>query len=316
MAKKKSAQYPYLWADGTYHSIPYEQHVQNRGTPIAPPPGSYDPNLDIQGEQSTLGHEQLLENLGITKSRALEDYGIGMAGLDTQGTRNQEDYGTAKNLTERGYARQGADLSTALAQGTEDYGTNIADLQRQFQRLGVAQAEGQRAAGAMAGSGANVQAARKRAENQAIERSPIDTAYNRFKESNALAQGRLGEDITTARGGLITGLRHTNEDVGTQKRQAGDTQTQFNRQLARLRQEQAGTPVIYRPGSSTPGAGSTQPPGTTAPPTASINQPSTVGNALVAGPNAPLQPGAARSITTKKKKGRTTRTYGTAVTTA
>src|SRR6185369_2993734 len=179
-----------------------------------------------------------------------------------QGTRNQEDYGTAKNLTERGYARQGADLSTALAQGTEDYGTNIADLQRQFQRLGVAQAEGQRAAGAMAGSGANVQAARKRAENQAIERSPIDTAYNRFKESNALAQGRLGEDkasdldalalqlkrggedITTARGGLITGLRHTNEDVGTQKRQAGDTQTQFNRQLARLRQEQAGTPVI------------------------------------------------------------------------
>lgn len=334
MAAKKSSKYPYLWADGTYHSIPYEKHVQNRGTPIAPPPGSYDPNLDVQEGQANLGYEQLGENLGITKDRALDAYGFGLAGLNLQGTRNQEDYGTAKNLTERGYARQGADLSTALAQGTEDYGTNIADLQRQFQRLGVAQAEGQRAAGAMAGSGANVQAARKRAENQAIERSPIDTAYNRFKESNALAQGRLGEDkqsdldalalqlkrggedIDIGKGGLTTNLRYANEDYGTQMRQAFDTNTQFAQDIAKLRQAQAGTPVIFRPGSSTPGAGSTQPTGTTAPPTASINQPSTVGNALVAGPNAPRQPGAVRSITTKKKKGRTTRTYGTAVTTA
>jgi hypothetical protein len=328
MAKKKSDKYPYQWSDGTFHSITEEKHVQNRGKPLSPPPGSYDPNLDIQEGQANRGLGNLLENLDVTGDRALEDYGIGNAAFDVQGKRNQEDYDTAKGLTERGYARQGADLSTALKQGGEDYGTNVAGLQRQYKQLGDQQGGQQRQAGAFAGSGAAIQAARKRVENEAYDRAPIDTAYSRFKEGNALAQTRLGEDqtsdmstldrqlhrgeddITVGRGGLVTGLRRTNEDIGTQGRQAKDENTEFGQDIAKVRQFQAGTPLVFapRPGATSPGA--------TPPPVATTNQPSTVGNSLVAGPNAPRQPGAARSITTTKKKGKKTRTYGTSVTTA
>jgi hypothetical protein len=213
VAKKKSDKYPYQWSDGTFHSITEEKHVQNRGKPLSPPPGSYDPNLDIQEGQANRGLGNLLENLDVTGDRALEDYGIGNAAFDVQGKRNQEDYDTAKGLTERGYARQGADLSTALKQGGEDYGTNVAGLQRQYKQLGDQQGGQQRQAGAFAGSGAAIQAARKRVENEAYDRAPIDTAYSRFKEGNALAQTRLGEDQTSDMSTLDRQLHRGEDDI-------------------------------------------------------------------------------------------------------
>lgn len=325
MAKKKSDKYPYQWSDGTYHSITEEQHVQNRGTPIAPPPGSYDPSLDIQESQADRGLKDLGEDTDLGRERALEDYKFTDTAFDVQGTRNQEDYDTSKSLTERGYARSGADLQTAATQGEQDYGTNLSNLVRQYTQLGTAQGEAQRKAGAQAGSGASIQAARKRAENQALDKAPIDTAYNRFKEANTLAQGRLGEDktsdlerlalqlkrggedITVGKAGNLTGYRRTVKDLGTPLTRAQRENEFYKGDIAKLRQYQADTPVIFRPGSSTPGAG--------VPPTASTNRPATA-STLTAGPNAPRQSGAARTVTTTKKKGKKTRTYGTAVTTA
>lgn len=312
MAKKKSAQYPHQWSDGTWHSVSEEQHIQNRGQPIAPSPGLYDPSLDMQARQANQGFANLTETSKVADERALEDYGFGRQAYDVQGARNEQDYGTAKGLTERNYGRNLTDLQTAATQGETDYGTNLSNLIRQYTRLGTAQGEAQRKAGAFAGSGAGIQAARKRAENQAIEKTPIDTAYNRFKESNALAQGRLGEDkkseldalalslkrggedITVGRGGLATTYGRTTKDTARGLRQAGDENVGFGLDIAKIRQYQADTPVIFRAGSSTPGAGVPQ---------TSI---------LTAGPNAPSQPGTRR---TRTRRGRTV-TYGTGVTTA
>jgi hypothetical protein len=325
VAKKKSDKYPYQWADGTYHSITEEQHVQNRGTPIAPPPGSYDPSIDMQGRQADQGLRNLEDNSSVADERALEDYTFGNTAYDVQGTRGKEDYATAKDLAERNYGRAGTDLQTAATQGEQDYGTNLSNLVRQYTQLGTAQGEAQRKAGAMAGSGASIQAARKRAENQTLDKAPIDTAYNRFKESNTLAQGRLGEDkksdldslalqlkrqgedIEVGKGGLLTTYGRSTKDTARGLQQARDENTGFQQDIAKIRQFQSDTPVIFRPGSSTPGAGAS--------PVASTNPPAAA-NALTAGPNAPRQPGATRTVTTTKKKGKKTRTYGTAVTTA
>jgi hypothetical protein len=176
---------------------------------VTVPMGGYDPNLDAQLRAGQRGLGDLI-GLGIDpktgyyggqtgkqQGRNLSDLTLG----ETQGT---EDYQTNVDQANRSYQRSLADLLTQRQQNQQDYTTNIDTLKRNYSNLGTNQAGQERKAGAFAGSGAALQATRKRAVNQAIERSPIDTAYQRATDASNLTQGRLGEDLSTTLGNLGT----------------------------------------------------------------------------------------------------------------
>lgn len=220
MAAQKSAKYPHKWPDGTWHSIPWEQtkRAKETGTPN-PPQGSYDPALDSALGQSNRGLRDLIADIGeggTQRARALTDYATAMGQIEQQRGRNLEDYNTGTGNIETGYQRSLSDLLQQRERGTQDYGTNVSTLQRNFANLGIAQGEAQRKAGAMAGSGANLQAARKRAANEAIERAPIDTAYQRFMADSNTSQGRLGEDRTRNLADLLRAYNRGDQDLTTQ----------------------------------------------------------------------------------------------------
>jgi hypothetical protein len=329
MAAKKSKQYPYQWSDGTWHSNTQAQHEQNQikagFTPQKPPSGSYDPDLDAQelAAKASLGdlRQDIDPETGRLSARAQDDLSIALKGLGTQRTRAGEDYKTATSETGRGFDRSLADLIKGRTREGEDYGTSLTNLSRQYQQLGDAQTQSARAAGAMTGSGAAIQAARKRAANELIDKAPIDLAHSRYGEDSTLGESRLGEDRKSATDALDLAYKRSGEDIGGQEkaaglafdRQADDWKVQLRRAvqqgddfslaIGNQRQYQYGGPQLYTP----------PPKGTTGADV--VSGPGALGGAtdsLIAGPNAPRQPGAIR---TKKKKGRTV-TYGTSVTTA
>ena len=237
MAAKKSAKYPNLWPDGTYHSIPWEQTKRAQaGAVVAPPQGSYDPNLDAELGKSNRGLGDLLADigggtgndpLGINRVRAQGDYALGLGEIDQARTRGLEDFTTGKANYETGYNRNLSDLLKAREQGTQDYGTNVETLKRNYLNMGVAQGEAQRKAGAMAGSGAEAQSARKRTANEAIDKAPIDTAYQRFMDASNTTQGRLGEDRTSALAAMQRGYDRGDADLVANR---GKLDTAFTRQ--------------------------------------------------------------------------------------
>lgn len=202
----------YDWGDGKkVHTISKAEHDKrtqatiDQRTYLRPPPGTYDPNLDAQERASQRGLGDLISDVGQSRERGATDLGLGLTDIGTQRTQLGEDYTGGQAAIERGTGRSLADLLKAREQGTQDYGSNVATLQRNYENLGVAQGEGQRKAGAFGGSGAAIQAARKRDANQAIDRAPIDTAYQRFIDSSKTAETRLGEDKTTSLDDLRTG---------------------------------------------------------------------------------------------------------------
>lgn len=232
----KKAETPLFdWGDGkAVHKISKEQHAENvraKATPIAPPPGSYDPNLDATERGAKRGLSDLIDDTALGKRRLTADYDIGIGDIRTTHGRNL------------------SDLLTARTRTGEDYGSNIATLQRNFQNLGTAQAGAQRKAGVSLG-GAAEQAAAKRAANEAIQRAPIDTAYKRFTDDSALGEKRLiadtGEGGTAEKRLSIPYLRNW-DDLGTQQTRGEREGTEFGLDTAAARQFQAsqlGIPVI------------------------------------------------------------------------
>lgn len=335
MAAKKSKQNPHQWSDGTFHSIPQAKHEQNlidKGFKPAPPPsGSYDPDLDAQDQAAQASLSDLKQDIdpvtGRLQGRAQDDLSIRLKGLGTARTRTKQDYDTATAETGRGFDRSLSDLIKGRTREGEDYGTNLTNLSRQYQQLGDAQTQSARAAGAAAGSGAQIQAARKRASNELIDKAPIDLAHARYGEDSSLGETRLGEDRKSATSALDLAYARSGEDIGDEEKAAGlaydrqsdDWRVQLGRAtqqgrdfglaIKNQRQFQYGGPQQWIPPERTTGDAvmNGQPGvlgGATTPPAPQ--------SSLIAGPSAPRQPGAVR---TKKKKGRTV-TYGTSVTTA
>jgi hypothetical protein len=223
MPAKKSAKYPYQWKDGSWHSISEAQHVENKranSTPIAPAPGTYDPNLDAQGRAAHRGLGDLIADVDTGKTNALDDYEIG----------------TEANKTAAG--RSLADLLTARSRTGEDYNTTIGNLQRQYSNLGTQQAGAQRKAGVSHG-GAVMQAAEKRAANEAIDRAPIDTAYKRFTDDSTLAEGRLADDKKVADETLGLNYRRATDPLTTQQERAEREGVFFDTDLAAAKQFQS-----------------------------------------------------------------------------
>jgi hypothetical protein len=273
----------YDWGDGNgkIHTKSKAAHDAAVGALSAarttPPPGTYDPNLDAQQRASGRGLSQLVEDIGADtgtqRVRAQQDLITGQTQLGQSYTRGTEDYGEATQAAETNYGRSLADLLTQRTQGAQDYGSNIATLDRNYQRLGSSQNEAARKAGAFAGSGAQAQGERKRIENEAIDRAPIDTAYQRFTSGSQLGEQRLGEDKATTLQGLLQSFTRGNEDLSaasqglnrdysrqgedwtTQLQRAGVENTQFGIDTAAAKAAQA-TQLGWKPGGLT----STKPP--------------------------------------------------------
>lgn len=154
-----------------------------------PPAGSYDPSLDSQLAAARRGLADLQGQIGTQQARDVTDYGSQVARLGQQQEQGRQD------LTQQ-YQRGQYDLANARGWATDDFNRNVALLARQYEQKGRNQLQATNQAGVIRG-GALLQSAAKRAENQAIDRQPIDTNYQRFLFNNTLQGQRMTEDYGT-----------------------------------------------------------------------------------------------------------------------
>lgn len=179
-----------------------------------PPPDRYDPMLDSQQAAGERGLIDYTQDAGTGNRRDVEDYGFGRSDLQRAQTRGHEDIGDQRFDVGRGYDRTSADLNTRQRYGGEDYQRNIGLLQRSYRQLGAQQGAQARVMGT-AGGGALLAAARRRAENQSIDRQPLDTGFRRLNEGIATDRTRLGEDRDTSLGRLGRADTRLDEDTDT-----------------------------------------------------------------------------------------------------
>jgi hypothetical protein len=139
--------------------------------------------------------------IGTQQARDVTDYAAQQEQIGRQAGYNREDLS-------RQLSRGQADLGLARGRGTEDYNRNVAMLTRQYGQLGRNQLQATNQAGVISG-GALLQSAAKRSANQAIEREPMDTNYQRFLADNTQAGQRMQEDYNTqsARGADAASLQ-------------------------------------------------------------------------------------------------------------
>lgn len=184
---------------------------QRRYTPFAapsrPPAGTYDPALDAQERAAQRGYQDLLADIERQRGYDYTDTYDPTIGSIAELTRGRDD--SLLNLNrglERGVFdltrsrdRGLQDIGTSRTRGEEDYGRSVEELQRNFRILGGQQTEAARAMGVQRG-GALAQSARKRAENEAFERVPLDRGIARLRQDLTRDETRLGEDFTTQKG--------------------------------------------------------------------------------------------------------------------
>jgi hypothetical protein len=166
--------------------------------PLRPPAGTYDPALDAARRAATRGYGDVKQDTRLAGTRAAEDFQFG-----------QDD-------VNRSYDRTKA-----------DYGSNVAMLQRQYDILAGRQQEQANVSGVI-GGGALLEAATKRAANQAIDRAPLDTGFQRAGEDRGLAIERLG-----------VGFQRGVTDRGTALSRAGREDRAFGLDTAAQRLYQA-----------------------------------------------------------------------------
>lgn len=157
--------------------------------PVNPPPGTYDPSIDAQVRATGRGYEYMQEDFPVNKARAQDDY-------LTATQNDQTDYQNALGDLTQTHDRSLSDLLMGRTRGTEDYNASIAGLDRSYQRLGGRQAQSAAAAG-VSGGGALAQALAKRTANEATDRAPIDTNYNRFLSDSQTQEGRANQEFIT-----------------------------------------------------------------------------------------------------------------------
>ena len=194
-------------------------------TILRPPPGSYDPVLDANERAANRGLKNLLWDTDRQGERLSTDFTLGQSDLARQRAEFGEDITTQRQGVERSYGRSLSDLLTERTQTGEDYTRNLAQLQRNYDQLGNQQAQRMRQVGVQAG-GARAQAARKRAANQAWEKAPVDTSYNRAMQASQTNEARLGEDKQLS---LDEILRNEQRGYGQLDRSGGELNLNYGR---------------------------------------------------------------------------------------
>lgn len=193
--------------------------------PYQPPPvpsGSYDPSLDAQLGQSKRGLGDL------------------RADTETANTRDTVDYSTMQGDVTQQRDRTLADLNSQL----EAVG-------RSYTRLGGRQTEGANAAGLL-GGGALLQAAQKRAANEAIDRKPINTAMTRTTADAAEQLQKLALDYAPASADNPLGGRRF-QDRTTALTRAQREGSQFGIDVNNQKLYQASQVGYVAPGRGQPG---------------------------------------------------------------
>lgn len=197
--------------------------------PPPPPAGSYDPALDAQLGAAHRGYEDLQQDTATADLRAGVDYGL--------------DRGDVVQRRDRGYA----DLGLNESRTREDYGWQTQMLDRSYAQLARRQAEGARASGVLSG-GLALQAAAKRAENEAVDRHPLDVNFNRAITDIGTQRTRLGEDTDSALGRLALGYERGGQDRTSQLARAGREGAEFGQDVAAQRLYQAAQSGYVAPG--------------------------------------------------------------------
>lgn len=210
--------------------------------PTAPPPGTYDPTLDATLGQAGRGLGDFQQDTERNSARSSNDYIRGRADV-------QRDAGWGREDLTRSRDRGLFDVGQARTYEGQDYGRSIQGLDRSYGRLADSQAEQINAAG-LSGGGASLQAARKRAENLAWDRQPIDTGHGRAVAGFDTATGRLNEDYGTQTGrlndteqrqlgALDLGQQRYSEDSGTALSRAAREYDAFSQDTGAARFYQA-----------------------------------------------------------------------------
>lgn len=176
-----------------------------------PPAGYFDPSLDAQRLAAGRGFFDLGQDIETQNTRDRVDYGLGLDAIKRGQTRGTEDLASERAGVDRGYGRNIADLDQSGQRGQQDYDFGVAALTRRYGQLGDTQRQQQAKAGVMRG-GAMLQAAAKRTANQALDRQPMDTSFQRFQQDQGTQRTRLGEDRDVAYGQLDTAGRRLTED--------------------------------------------------------------------------------------------------------
>jgi hypothetical protein len=161
--------------------------------PALPPEGSYDPSIDGSVGAANRGYGDLQDQSATGDTRDTTDYLTGRAAID------------------QGQARGLADILSARSRGGEDYTRQLGALDRSYGQLANRQRQSQQQAGVALG-GASLQAAARRAANQAYDRAPLDTNFQRFTADSATSEQRLGENTTNQLGALNLDLAPPSAD--------------------------------------------------------------------------------------------------------
>lgn len=204
------------WASG---QPPYKPF-----TPYAPPPlpsGSYDPALDAQLGAANRGLGDLQGDAATNAQRLQNDYGLQQDQINLGASRGRADY---QQQLDRGLA----DYQTSFDRGSQDYQSQVGLLQRSYQQLQNRQAQDAAASGVR--GGAALQAAAKRAANMAIDRNPLDTAWQRAQQDIATGRDRLTTDVGTGMSRLTQDSSNQLGALGLQfQRQSTDASTALSR---------------------------------------------------------------------------------------
>lgn len=209
---------------------------------LTPPAGYYDASIDAQVRAGNRGLADLLSQQSTAALRGANDYSTargdvfrgrdeGLADLsrdygrqgqqfdwqqqdlDRDFGRTNEQFGWQRQDLDTGYGRSMADSQLGEGRMREDYGTALGDLTRNYQRLAGNQAQAFSQAGL--GAGGFGQAAAKRAENQAIDRRPLDTNFSRGLADLLQSRSRSTEDYGANSGRLSTQQGWARDDYGT-----------------------------------------------------------------------------------------------------
>lgn len=176
----------------------------------------YDPALDAQLRAVQRGLQYTTLDTEKAQNRLYEDYGVGVANARQQAGWGQEDVQTGR---------------TRLG---EDYTRNLAMLDRSYKRLGNQQAGRARGMGVMSG-GALVASAARRAANQAWDRQPIDTSYQRGTQDFDTRSSRIAQGLQSQIGQMGLGLTRGTEDAQTGLARAGVEASNFETDTAEQR---------------------------------------------------------------------------------
>jgi hypothetical protein len=242
MARRKPKRKPVRTVPVGRNTVPHKKagHKKAPGRKIVldrPPPGTYDPNLDVGERAATRGYRNTLDDIATSRERGATDFGLGQGDIARQQGEVNRQYG--ENLS---------DLIRSRTEGQQDYQTNLQGIARNFSRLGNVQAQRGRQAGLRGGFAR--QAQRKRDVNQQLERAPVDLGFKRFIEGSKLAETRLGQakqrsldEVDRSGGALDLSYQRGDQDLTTTESRAGNEFQNYLQDVAAARQAQYGGPL-------------------------------------------------------------------------